>query len=448
MTMLRAFSSANDTLSALSDTRLNSMVHTTPASGDYLVWFHAEITDGASSESENTEFFVTIDGTRVTHTVRQHGEDTSMNPSTTWPMCIAAHITVDGTDDVEIMYNSSSSDAPPVAHEREFILFPMPVAGTAATATATSTDTATDSTWATVTGMTITNPAADDYLCLFSCWMDGEANDILGIRVTVDGTPVAHSERTIMQESSSSNKGRSMLTACKVSPNGSEDITVEFNEQSGGGSVRIYERTLTLTPFDGIDIKEAFGTSDDADSTTTNKQIDDMLLTSPGASPWLVIFSGHSSIGTITTPLVTDLTVQAGGVEQADTIRRLEMEDSLDLANFDMSLGGRVTVSGSDNLAIFWKGNNTDTRTMHERTLIAVRELSSAFEQEGYRWRNDDGSESAATFRQLQDVVDTVDKNENIRLRTLLDATGDPPTLTRTLQVKRDDEPDSEYRIV
>ena len=77
-----------------------------------------------------------------------------------------------------------------------------------------------------------------------------------------------------------------------------------------------------------------------------------------------------------------------------------------------------------------------------------MREGGAAFEQEGYRWRNDDGSESAATFRQAQDIVDTVDKTTNIRLRTLLDATGDPATTTRTLQYKRDDEADSEYRII
>ncbi len=448
MTMLRAFSSAADTLDQTSDTRVNSMVHTNPASGDYLLWFHGELEDGASSETETTDFFVTLDGTKVTHTVRQHGEDTSMRAVTTWPMCIAQHITVNGSQDVEIKYNSSSSNVPPIMNEREFILFPMPVAGTDATATATATATVTDSTWITVTGMTIVNPPADDYLCLFSCWMDGDSNDVLGIRVMIEGTPVAHSERLIMQESSSSTKGRSMLTACKVSPNGSEDISVQFNEQSGGGSVRIYERTLTLTPFDGADIKEALSISDDADSTTTNKQIDAMLLTSPGADDWLTIFSGHSSIGTITNPLITDLSIQEGGVEVTDTRRILEMEDSLDLANFDMSLGGKVTVTGTDNLAIFWKGDTTDTRTMHHRTMIAVRELSSSFEQEGYRWRNDDGSESAATFRQAQDIVDTVDKTTNIRLRTLLDATGDPPTLTRTLQYKRDDEGDSEYRDV
>jgi hypothetical protein len=107
-------------------------------------------------------------------------------------------------------------------------------------------------------------------------------------------------------------------------------------------------------------------------------------------------------------------------------------------------------------IKLLWSGTGERTAESRDGEIAAAAELTIihepvspvSFEQEGYRWRNDDGSESAATFRQLQDVVDAVDKAENIRLRTLLDATGDPPTVTRTLQYKRDDEPDSEYRIV
>jgi hypothetical protein len=100
-----------------------------------------------------------------------------------------------------------------------------------------------------------------------------------------------------------------------------------------------------------------------------------------------------------------------------------------------------------------WSGTGERTAESRDGEIAAAAEITIihepfSFEQEGYRWRNDDGSESAATFRQLQDVVDTVDKAENIRIRTLLDATGNPPTTTRTVQYKRDDEPDSEYRTI
>ncbi len=47
-------------------------------------------------------------------------------------------------------------------------------------------------------------------------------------------------------------------------------------------------------------------------------------------------------------------------------------------------------------------------------------------EQEGFRFRNDDGSESAATWRQTQDTDDSVAVSTTIRLRVLINATNDP----------------------
>lgn len=73
---------------------------------------------------------------------------------------------------------------------------------------------------------------------------------------------------------------------------------------------------------------------------------------------------------------------------------------------------------------------------------------STIVEQEGYRWRNDDGSESVATWRKSQDTSDTVGKNVNIRLRTLLNATLDPTAASYQLEYKETDDPDSEYRKV
>ncbi len=58
-------------------------------------------------------------------------------------------------------------------------------------------------------------------------------------------------------------------------------------------------------------------------------------------------------------------------------------------------------------------------------------------DQEGFRFRNDDGSESAATWRQLQDVNDTISPDTNFRLRTLVNATGDPPTSAFQLEHRK-----------
>lgn len=95
--------------------------------------------------------------------------------------------------------------------------------------------------------------------------------------------------------------------------------------------------------------------------------------------------------------------------------------------------------------AQFWHNDIGIDSISIEETLIPTPDA----EQEGFRFRNDNGSESAATWRQTQDVDDTVGKEENIRLRMLTDyATGDPTTAQVTLQYKRDDEGSSEWRDV
>ena len=74
--------------------------------------------------------------------------------------------------------------------------------------------------------------------------------------------------------------------------------------------------------------------------------------------------------------------------------------------------------------------------------------VAVSWEQEGFRFRNDDGSEITATWRQVQDVNDTASIGDTIRPRILSDATGDPSGTTATLQYKRDDEPAAEWRDI
>lgn len=57
--------------------------------------------------------------------------------------------------------------------------------------------------------------------------------------------------------------------------------------------------------------------------------------------------------------------------------------------------------------------------------LIAIKEVLPTIEQEGFRFRNDDGSETTATWRQTQDTNDSVAVSTRIRLRTLINTTGD-----------------------
>lgn len=81
------------------------------------------------------------------------------------------------------------------------------------------------------------------------------------------------------------------------------------------------------------------------------------------------------------------------------------------------------------------------------RKLFIVPQVAG-FAQEGFRWRNDDGSESAATWAAAQDTNITEDKNITKRLRVLVNATGDPASTSFQLEVKKSTDPDSAYKKV
>lgn len=72
----------------------------------------------------------------------------------------------------------------------------------------------------------------------------------------------------------------------------------------------------------------------------------------------------------------------------------------------------------------------------------------ASLDQEGYRFRNDDGSESAATWRQNQDTVDEVARDTNIRLRVLVDASGNPNSEQYRLDYKEASDGAAEWRAV
>jgi hypothetical protein len=77
---------------------------------------------------------------------------------------------------------------------------------------------------------------------------------------------------------------------------------------------------------------------------------------------------------------------------------------------------------------------------LHEAVaLMALMDLPTVpeYELEGYRWRDDDGSESGATWHETQDTDTTQPAETNVRLRTLIDVTNDPESNQVTLQYRK-----------
>ena len=61
---------------------------------------------------------------------------------------------------------------------------------------------------------------------------------------------------------------------------------------------------------------------------------------------------------------------------------------------------------------------------------------SASIEQEGFRFRNDDGSESTATWKDVQDANITLAATTAFRLRMILNATGDPASIGAQLECR------------
>jgi hypothetical protein len=60
-----------------------------------------------------------------------------------------------------------------------------------------------------------------------------------------------------------------------------------------------------------------------------------------------------------------------------------------------------------------------------------------ALDQEGYRWRNDDGSETTATWKVAQDTTTTLAPGTAARLRVIVNATADTSSKQYQLQYRK-----------
>jgi hypothetical protein len=374
MTILRAAATANDTLDATTPTLITGLQLVNPASGDYLLSATIEILTDAASGADMNDFEVYVGSTQVTHSFREYLEDTSIDAATV-TMVLTCMVSPNGSENVEIRHSAASSSTPLIAQRREMCLFPKPTSGTNYEETATGDDTTSATDWPTLGSMSRT-PVSGKYLLTFSANCVGPSGATLGFRVEVGGTPLQHTER--LQEMESSRVGEiPILIACEVNPNGSQVVEIAWTRTAGSGTITCHERVMTLTPIASGDIVEATGTTDDSDSTTNDVLIDDMTITDPGDDTWLMFFSASDFMGTIGDNLTKTYRMKSGGTTVTDSDRKNDHEGSLDDTDLGAFAGGRVTVASStDDLQMYWQGSSTDTRTVHDRTFVGIRESS------------------------------------------------------------------------
>lgn len=104
-------------------------------------------------------------------------------------------------------------------------------------------------------------------------------------------------------------------------------------------------------------------------------------------------------------------------------------------STYNDSDAARIT-SGAAGISAY--GDNTTPRIDNwEGSNLGA---AASFEQEGFRFGADDGSESAHTWLDAQDTNITAALSTNILLRAIVNATNDPAATAYTLRYKRSDE--------
>ena len=177
-------------------------------------------------------------------------------------------------------------------------------------------------------------------------------------------------------------------------------------------------RTITVDAYSGgvspsVDVVGAGGQADAALTTAqtapslTTIADNDLVAFSYGN------FSGSNPAGM--SGFTTNLRTTFGGVAGADATK---------------TPAGATGTSNPSGMG------SEDYAAMHIAFAIGASSTPT-LEQEGFRFRNDDGSESAATWRQSQDTNDSVAVSTTMRLRMLINATNNPDAAHYKLQYRK-----------
>ena len=465
MAIQQVSASASTTLDQGSDTVINTMT-ITPGAGTYLALFSATMNSNSAPVDADTLFYTLYaNGSPVSQSERRFIDDDSF-PVTEHMIANAAVITVGSSQAIDVRYRINPTGRPFSATYRTLTLIPVS-SSNVTQITDGADDTLASATYTVVDSMT-TTPAAGDYLAIFSSSVEMDTDDDLAaFAFHVGGSIQQHTERTTLREQSYNQFGVPVLLAAMVSPNGSQAVDVRWQRQAGSGTLTCRQRMLTLIKMTSGDWMQATATSNDSNTNTSPAAITSMNLT-PAAADWVAIF-GTSDYEVLGGTLFMYQLYVGGSANTASRRDNLH-EGSLDDGDTILALHGLVSPNGSQVVDVRWWGDDTESRTVKERTLVLIKEASGTttftktvtisavlqktvtktvsisavllksrssqvtfdatlilltVDLEGYRWRADNGSESTATWLELQDTLHSGSVAENTRLRTIINTTGD-----------------------
>lgn len=238
----------------------------------------------------------------------------------------------------------------------------------------TSSQTYSGTSYATITGLTLT-PGAGTYLAIVTCTIKSAISDAYHyLGLAVDGSDIAHSEREHQNENSITNTDVQMTTHAVITVGAGEVIQARWRASATG--------TLTLQPNAGLtlisvapgDVDQNTATSNTTVNSATATALADMSHGTPGAGDYLLVFTGSFRAGD--REEMVHIAVYVGGVKVAHTERKYFVESSL-LAgtSYVLLIAAKVSPGASDAVEVRWWRTGSNAATCHERnsTLIGNR---------------------------------------------------------------------------
>lgn len=266
----------------------------------------------------------------------------------------------------------------------------------------------------------------------------------IGIAVKANGAASA----TTAAQTTTPGSGIQVLVSCTVAPGSPPTVTDSKGNalllvgsgvqvSSNPGSVFIYKdeggsrgsgHTWSVTANDvTLMVVEILGTNPVVDTSSAGNTDTTSPYESGSITPSVADFA---LVGTVAAGgLITSWTAGASFTKQ--------LEETNDGLYWPAALGTRLVTGGSGSYLTSWTtGTGGTTFGLH---VVAWKEsgASPTREQEGARFRNDDGSEAAATWAAAQDSNITAPLATNLRLRALVNATLDPATAAYTLRYQK-----------
>jgi len=364
----QVFAGTADVITSTSYVAVDSM-DLSPGAGEYLIVYTQETQYDATPGGETINITLDIAGSQITHTERQVNQDASFSNLNTG-MVATALVSLTGSEIIQAE-TKISADSHSI-NNRLLTAFPTDI-GNSTQVTDVASDTLVTATFTLLDTMTLT-PTSGSYLLVFSASCRPATNSEAAFEVWIDGVAKDTTRRIIEQNTIVAN--HCVMIATSITVNGSEDVEIRWSRLSGAGTIFCWERSMVLHNVLPSNIFEADATAGDVDATTNLKQIEAMLINSPGANNYLILFSSYRTYGTVG-GTVGELYNLEGASAWGQSEKQWDVDGDLDNMNLPIFMHYAGTTSfASDDISAWWDGTSTNSRTLWRRNLVALAEAS------------------------------------------------------------------------